>query len=122
MYTAISAHKTEKESLARTALYDAIGFRNTFTHAVMQFIQYHLDTISAEYWTAHFGTPIPSAEQILDRLDLDDRSFKNVHDLTANEITFNENHLDFILPADASTYALCVSFKNDQVYAISIAH
>lgn len=122
MNTILSATETEKEALARTALYDAISFRNSFTQIVMQFIQHHLDSIPADYWTSHFGTPKPSTEQIIDKLELEDRSFLNSDDLSEEEIAFYENHLDFVLPADISIYALCVSFEQGKPYAISIAN
>ncbi|WP_374667020.1 hypothetical protein [Acinetobacter sp.] len=113
---------TEKETQARNALYDAIVFRNTFTQVVMQFIQHHLDTVPADYWTAYFGSPKPSTEQIVEHLILDDRSFLNSGDLTEEEIAFHENHLDFVLPANISLYALCVSFEDGVPYSISIAN
>ena len=121
---AISMHTraAEKESQARNALFDAISFRNSFTQVVMQFIQHHLDTIPAAYWTAHFGSPKPSTEQIIDKLELDDHYALNADDLTDDEILFHENHLDFVLPADVSIYALCVSFENGQMYSINIAN
>ena len=34
-----------KEFLARSALYDAVSFKNAFTQSVMLFIQHHLDEI-----------------------------------------------------------------------------
>ncbi|CAM4346348.1 hypothetical protein [Acinetobacter pragensis] len=122
MTITLNSNVTEKETLARNALYDAISFRNVFTQVVMQFIQHHLDTVPAAYWTAHFGTPKPSTEQIIEKLELDDRSFLNADELTEDERLFHENHLDFILPADVSIYALCVSFEQSQMYSISIAN
>ena len=122
MNTIFNSHQVEKEELARTALYEAICFRNPFTQIVIQFIQHHLDSIPADYWTSHFCSPKPSTEQIINKLELDDRCFLNSDDLTEEEIAFHANHLDFILPADASPYALCVSFELGQPYSISIVN
>ena len=109
-----------KEFLARSALYDAVSFKNSFTQSVMLFIQHHLDEIGAEYWTMHFGSPKPSAEQIIDKLELDEHALLSAEGLSEEDIAYHENHLDFMLPAGASQYVLCVSFVNGQVYEISM--
>lgn len=110
----------EKEMLARNALFDALIFRNTFTQVVMQFVQLHLDTIPVDYWTAHFGNPKPSTEQIIEHLVLNERSVLNNDDLTDEQIAFHQNHLDFVLPANISVYSICVSFEDGEPYNISI--
>ncbi len=112
--------ESEKEVCARNALFDALHFKNAYTLIVMQFIQFHVDTLPPAYWTLNFGSPKPSTEQIIEQLVLNDRTFLNADEMPEKELAFHRSHVDFILPAGASSYALCVSFEQNQPYAISI--
>ncbi|TXJ09958.1 MAG: DUF2004 domain-containing protein [Acinetobacter sp.] len=108
-----------KEQLARQALANAL-VTGQFKESILLFIEHHLEEIEVEYWQEFFGTNKPSAEQIIAKLEVEDRSYLEDEELDEDEIEYYDNHLDFNLPDDVSQYVLCVKFKDGQVHDISM--
>lgn len=109
----------KKEPQARQALANAL-VTGQFKESVMLFVEHHLEEIEAEYWQEFFGTTRPSAEQIIAKLEVEDRSYLEDEELDEDEIEYYANHLDFSLPDEVSQYVLCVTFKDGQVVDISM--
>jgi hypothetical protein len=74
----------------------------TGTDEVALFISHHLQEIDESYWQAHVGTPRPSAQPVLDLLEL--RSHWGEADDDGID-TF-----DFTLPDDTTQHVIAVSF------------
>ncbi|HEY0981742.1 MULTISPECIES: DUF2004 domain-containing protein [unclassified Schlesneria] len=98
----MAAHQNEikrRESAARTAIHRAYGTADDEFGATL-FVSHHLEELDPSYWTSHFSTTRPNAQQILEALVL--RSHWGGDD----EIDM----FDFTLPGEVTDYAVCVSF------------